>query len=185
MVVPCLAYLLAKHTTTNVPLEKVTWLSGLVVCRADLTDFEIVGVGVDCRISACHHTFAKARRRQGKIHICTASIHHVSQLPEGNYSPAKEIRRKKTHMQGTESGHRKEKKPGTWDTCTSDYCKRLMKKEYTATCSRSQDLWNIGMTAVFDTSDKSPHVGRILSLFILLHCMYSIHVPIPRSLKKD
>lgn len=141
MVVPCLAYLLAKHTTTNVPLEKVTWLSGLVVGRADLTAFEIVGVGVDCRISACHHTFAKARRRQGKIHICTASIHHVSQLPEGNYSPAKEIRRKKAHMQGTESGHRKEKKPGTWDTCTSDYCKRLMKKEYTATCSRSQDLW--------------------------------------------
>lgn len=95
MVVPCLAYLLAKHTTTNVPLEKVTWLSGLVVGRADLTAFEIVGVGVDCRISACHHTFAKARRRQGKIHICTASIHHVSQLPEGNYSLAKKIRRKK------------------------------------------------------------------------------------------
>lgn len=95
MVVPCLAYLLAKHTTTNVPLEKVTWLSGLVVGRADLTAFEIVGVGVDCRISACHHTFAKARRRQGKIHICTASIHHLFHLPEGNYSPAREIRRKK------------------------------------------------------------------------------------------
>lgn len=114
MVVPCLAYLLAKHTTTNVPLEKVTWLSGLVVCRADLTAFEIVGVGVDCRISACHHTFAKARRRQVKIHICTASIHHVSQLPEGNYSPAKEIRRRKknTHARyGVRSPEGKE----TWD----------------------------------------------------------------------
>lgn len=113
VVVPCLAYLLAKHTTTNVPLEKVTWLSGLVVGRADLTAFEIVGVGVDCRISACHHTFAKARRRQGKIHICTASIHHVSQLPEGNYSPAKEIRRRKnTHARyGVRSPEGKE----TWD----------------------------------------------------------------------
>lgn len=114
MVVPCLAYLLAKHTTTNVPLEKVTWLSGLVVCRADLTAFEIVGVGVDCRISACHHTFAKARRRQVKIHICTASIHHVSQLPEGNYPPAKEIRRRKknTHARyGVRSPEGKE----TWD----------------------------------------------------------------------
>ena len=89
-------------------------------------------------------------------------------------------------MQGTESGHRKEKKPGTWDTCTSsDYCKRLMKKEYTATCSRSQDLWKYWYDSCLWQSDKSPHVGRILSLFILLHCMYFIHVPIPRSLKKD
>lgn len=80
-------------------------------------------------------------------------------------------------MQGTESGHRKEKKPGTWDTCTSDYCKRLMKKEYTATCSRSQDLWNIGMTAVFDKA-TSRHMleGFFPSSFCCTACILYMYL---------